>query len=270
MATDLELVARARGGDRAALDQLVRDMNDLVFRLAARMLGDPADAEDATQEILIKLVTSLDSFRGESALRTWVYRVASNHLLRTRQRRARNFAESFEELAERLDSGLAAGIPPADDQLIIEEAKLICTSMMLQCLDRDHRVAFILGEILELPGEEAAMVLEIAPDTYRKRLSRARTRMGEFVAKQCGLANDDVPCSCAKQAGRAVAHGWIDPAHLGWVHRARAKPTPHVEEVNALERAIAVFRKLPELVGPEGLARELRALLRGGRVPALG
>src|SRR5574337_43308 len=137
-----ELVARARGGDRRALDQLVREMNDLVFRLAARMLGDAHDAEDATQEILIKLVTAPDSFRGDSALRTWVYRVAANHLLSARGRRAKNLVESFEELSARLDAGLASDAPAAEDQLVIEEAKLICTSMMLQALDRDHRLAF--------------------------------------------------------------------------------------------------------------------------------
>lgn len=258
-----ELVARARGGDRRALDQLVREMNDLVYRLAARMLGDAHDAEDATQEILIKLVTSLDSFRGDSALRTWVYRVAANHLLSARGRRAKSLVESFDELSARLDAGLASEAPAADDRLVIEEAKLICTSMMLQALDRDHRLAFVLGEILELPGEEAASVLAISPDAYRKRLSRARTRMSEFVDKQCGLADPARPCRCAKQAGNAVAHGYIDPQHLVWVHRSRAKDRTYLAELAELERTIAVFRALPELVGPEALADELRDVIAG-------
>src|SRR2546430_1808506 len=103
-----QLVARARGGDKHALDALLREMNDLVFRLAARMLGNLTDAEDATQEILIKLVTSLDSFRGESAFRTWVYRVASNHLLRAREQRARNLVETFDEISTRLEIGLTS------------------------------------------------------------------------------------------------------------------------------------------------------------------
>ena len=80
------LVARARSGDRRALDQLLREMKDLIYNLAIRMLGSPADAEDASQEILIRLVTGLDAFRGDSSFRTWVYRVASNQLLTTRKR----------------------------------------------------------------------------------------------------------------------------------------------------------------------------------------
>ena len=265
-----QLVEKARSGDRAALDALVREINQLVFRLAARMLGNLSDAEDATQEILIKLVTSLDSFRGDSAFRTWVYRVASNHLLTTRAKRARLAADSFDEMTTRLGEAVADAVPATEDKLVADEAKLICTSMMLQCLDRDHRLAFVLGDLLELPGDEAAAALDIAPEAYRKRLSRARTRMSEFVSKQCGLADATLPCNCAKLGGYAVAHGRIDPAHLTWVHRARAKDRERLAELDALEKAVEVFRALPDLSAPERLATELRELIAAGRVSVLG
>jgi RNA polymerase sigma factor (sigma-70 family) len=263
------LVDRARSGDRLALDELVREISDLVHRLASRMLGDLTDAEDATQEILIKLVTSLDSFRGDSAFRTWVYRVASNHLLTTRAKRARNFAETFDELSTRLEAGIASGAPEPEDKAVSEEAKLICTSMMLQCLDREHRLAFVLGEMLELSGEEAAAALDLAPDAYRKRLSRARTRMTEFVSKQCGLADESLPCSCTKLGGFAVRQGYIDPSRLTWVKRARPKDRAHVAELDALERAVEVFRALPDIDAPAKLADQLRELIDGGRVGVL-
>jgi len=77
------LVVRAKEGDQNSLEELVRNIQDLVYGLALRMLSHPADAEDATQEILVKVVTHLGSFRQESAFTTWVYRIASNHLLRS-------------------------------------------------------------------------------------------------------------------------------------------------------------------------------------------
>ena len=198
MEVDTALVDRARGGDRDALGQLVAATKDMVFNLAIRMLGSPSDAEDATQEILIRIITHLGSFRGESAFRTWAYRVASNHLLTTRKRGAELRADSLDALGERLADNLAAGDPAVDDQLIVHEAKLICTSTLLACLDRDHRLAYILGEIFELAGDEGAAILDIAPDAFRKRLSRARARMDEFMAKQCGLVNPASTCRCAK------------------------------------------------------------------------
>ena len=108
-----------------------------------------------------------------------------------------------------------------DDALVLEEAKLICTSMMLQCLDRDHRLAFILGEVLDLSSDEAAAVLEIEPDAFRKRLSRARTRMDEFTRHNCGIANPANACRCGKQAGRAIAMGKVSPDRLTWIHRKK-------------------------------------------------
>src|SRR5258707_7048608 len=96
----LGLVQRARSGDAVAVEDLVREVADDVYRLSLRVLWHPQDAEDATQEILVKVVTRLDSFRGEAAFTTWAYRVAANHLLSTRRRRAEQAALSFEAFGE--------------------------------------------------------------------------------------------------------------------------------------------------------------------------
>jgi RNA polymerase sigma factor (sigma-70 family) len=257
-----QLVARARSGDRRALAELLGEMKDLVYNLAIRMLGSPADAEDASQEILIRLVTGLDTFRGESSFKTWVYRVASNQLLTTRKRQAEARIDSFEAMATSQDNILASDLPALDDQLLLNEAKLICTSMMLLCLDRDHRLAFILGEILELPSEEAAAVIGIASDAYRKRLSRARSRMTDFMTARCGIVDPENMCSCGKLASNAVGAGYIDPRHLVWAtHRVRAAKQAHVDEINTILRAVAVLRGTPTYAGPASLVDGLRALL---------
>jgi RNA polymerase sigma factor (sigma-70 family) len=254
------LIDRARAGDRAAQDELVRETKDTVYNLAVRMLGNPADAEDAAQEILLKLVTRLESFRGESAFRTWAYRVAANHLLTTRKRAAEARAESFEALADLLDEHLAEGDPPAEQQILINQAKLICTSTMLTCLDRDHRIAYILGEILELPGEEAAAVISVSGETYRKRLSRARARMESFMASTCGLVDQNQPCRCSKQAARAVRVGAIDPARLDWAcHPARAPASQaRVDHVARISQAAAVFRSHPSYIAPDAMVARIR------------
>jgi len=261
-----ELVTRARSGERRALDELVRATKDLVYNLALRMLGTPADAEDATQEILLKIVTGLGSFRGDSAFRTWAYRVAANHLLTTRKRGAELRAESFEQLGEMLGHNLAAGDPAADDQLLVREAKLICTATMLACLDRDHRLAYILGEIFELASDDGAAILDISPDAFRKRLSRARDRMTEFMGRQCGLVHAANVCRCAKQAGHAVAAGYLDPKRLAWGSQAcqpERKPE-RVADLDTVARAIEVFRSTPAFVAPESLVSEVKRALDAG------
>lgn len=100
-------VERAKDGDKVALEAVVRAIQDRVYGLAMRMLGHPADAEDATQEILIKIVTHLSDFRHESAFMTWVYRIAANSLLTIRKSRAEREELTFVRFGERLSEGLA-------------------------------------------------------------------------------------------------------------------------------------------------------------------
>ena len=262
------LVTRARAGDKIALSDLIRSSQQLVYKLAVRMVPDPVEAQDLTQEVLIRVVTGLARFRGESSFKTWVYRVASNHLLPARKRLAEQHVESLDVLAEKLAEGVADGLEardvPIEDQLVIKEAKLTCTSRMLLGLDRDHRIAFILGEILELSSEEGAEVLEIDSAAFRKRLSRARERMSAFTEDNCGIVNPERACRCSKQAARLVRLGAFDPQRLCWtshpVHPRSATPS-HVIELESIERTLELFRSHPDYAAPTALAEGLRALI---------
>lgn len=262
-----DLITRAQGGDSVALDDLLLAAKDKVYRVALRMLGNPTDAEDATQEILMRVVNGLGSFRGESAFGTWVYRIASNYLLRARKHKAEEQFEGFDALGAFLDAGLADSAPAIDDQVLVTEAMLKCTSAMLLCLDRDHRMAFILGEILELTSDEGAAVLGVTSETFRKRLSRARERMAESMERRCGLFNESLPCRCAKQAGRAVAHGMLSPSSAVFAtHAARAKDTAEanarLDDIDRLRRAATVQRVHPDYVAPAPMVERVREALR--------
>lgn len=260
------LVERSREGDRKAVEELVRAIQDDVFNLAVRMLGDADDARDATQEALVRIVAGLGTYRGESRFRTWVYRVAANSLLDARGARRRR-ENSFDETAALLDAGLVRTAPgDADDPsraALAGEVKLFCTHGMLLCLDRPHRLAYILGEILELPGEDAAAVLEIAPEAFRKRLSRARRAMEAFLQARCGLANPSVPCRCARLVPMAAEQGLFQPGRRA----LRSLPARAADRLKLdLERARSaaqVYRSLPRYGAPPDLAAALRGLLAG-------
>src|SRR5438309_10749662 len=107
-APDLEIEVRlAQEGDRRALASVIRAIQKDVYNLALRFLWHPQDAEDASQEVLIRIVTGLSCFRGEIRFRTWVYRVACNKLLTLRKQRMEEQAVSFEEFGEDLARGLS-------------------------------------------------------------------------------------------------------------------------------------------------------------------
>jgi RNA polymerase sigma factor (sigma-70 family) len=102
-----ELVEDAKSGNKSALEELIARIQNRVYGLGVRMLWHPEDAKDATQEILIRVVTNLGDFRGGSAFTTWVYQIATNYLLTTRQRKAEREAMTFDRFSEDLDEGLS-------------------------------------------------------------------------------------------------------------------------------------------------------------------
>jgi RNA polymerase sigma factor (sigma-70 family) len=229
------------------------------------MLWHPADAEDATQEILVRIVTRLDSFRGEAAFTTWAYRVAANHLLTTRRRRAEEPVLTFAEFGDDLQNGLdtpydAGGV---DEGLLAQEVKLGCTNGMLLCLDRDHRIAYVLGDVFELPGEQAAEVLGVEPAAYRKRLSRARERLRAFLRGHCGLVDPANPCRCRRRVGHAIEAGRVDTANLLF---ARGDVGRGVTEMDRLHDAAALMRSHPAYRAPERVTAWLTDALAAGKL----
>ena len=100
-----QLVQAAKAGNKKALEAIILEVKDLVYNLALKMLLFPPDAEDASQEILVKVITHLSTFRGESQFSTWVYRIATNYLLTTKGKHVQQFSMSFEEYARQIDKG---------------------------------------------------------------------------------------------------------------------------------------------------------------------
>ena len=205
-----ELARKAIDGDREALDRLVRELQGDIYGLALRMLWNREDAEDATQEILVRTVTRLSQFDFQSKLKTWVYRIAVNYILDVKKSPVERLRLTFERFAEDLVEGLSSDGPAdAERSLLTEEVKIGCTFGMLQCLDRPHRLVYVLGEIFELTGPEAAEAVGISPELFRKRLQHARAAIESFTRAYCGLVSDDAACACHRRVPAALRLGRI-------------------------------------------------------------
>jgi len=216
---DRDLVGRARAGEESALEELVRRHQRWIYNLTIRMLGHPQDAEDATQEILARAFRRLSSFEGRSEFRTWLYRIAVNHVLNAKRGRRERVALTFACYGHGLDATPDLEPPDpntvaADVQLLVKEARIGCTAGMLLCLDRDQRIVYILGDIFEVTDTIGAELLDLTPDAFRQRLTRARRDLGSFMNDKCGLVNPANPCRCARKTRGFIAAGYVDPAHL--------------------------------------------------------
>jgi len=219
MAEPLEQVlVQAKEGNKLALEQVIGLIQERIYNLALRMLANPSEAEDATQEILIKVITHLGTYRGESAFTTWVHRIAVNHLLTLTRQADRHL--TFTQLGQQLETSLTLSSPDVAeevvDELLVEEVRRSCTLGMLLCLGREQRIVIILGELFGVTSEEGGAILAITPETFRKRLSRARTELVAFVAQRCGIVNPASPCRCHKHVQTSIAAGTLDPHHLSY------------------------------------------------------
>ena len=268
---DPSLVDRARGGDLHALNALLLHIQGPVYNLAVRMLGRREDAQDATQEILLKVTTHLGTWRGESAFGTWVFGVAGKHLLNSKQRAPGRRELSFEVLGEGLDAGEAyaqrigwqeQALSP-EDKLAARETALSCTQAMLMCLDAPGRLAYVLDVVFGLESPQAALVQGISAAAHRQRLSRAREAVHGFMDKRCGLVSETAACHCARQlpAKRAAAAaGQLAPG----LQVARAELDAAEQGLQQLVRmsdAAAVMRGAPQYAAPEALLRGIRLVV---------
>ncbi|MGI6200809.1 MAG: RNA polymerase sigma factor [Christensenellales bacterium] len=262
-----EWIDRAIAGDREALAALIASVQDMVFNLSLRMLGTVPDAEDATQEILIKVMTNLSAFRRESALSTWVFRIAANHL---RSYRKGMFAQrplSLEAYGEDIASGRERDVPDmsggVDHELLSRELKLSCSNVMLQCLDADSRCVYILGTMFRLDSRIAAQILQITPEAYRQRLSRVRKRMAAFLAQYCGLSGTG-GCACQRRIHYAVATHRLDPQQLDFSSMEPCRYEEIVDCTEAMEQLDArsqVFADFPAYRAPRDVERWVRELI---------
>ena len=175
----------------------------------------------------------------------------------------------------------AAGNPAAPrrdeaDQALLEEeeVKIGCTQAMLLCLGRDERIAYILGDVFELRSDEASEVLDIDSATYRKRLSRARNRIRNFLTAHCGLVNTEALCSCARRVRPAIERGRVGRDRLLFAGQPSAlrRTLPVLEAVGAMERlheTAAVHQSHPRFTAPQRVTEVIREALRSAGVELL-
>ncbi len=262
-----ELIDLAANGNSAALEKLLASVQDFVFNLSLRMLGTLSDAEDATQEILIKVMTNLFTFRKESEFTTWVYRIAVNYLINYKKSMFAQYPLSFEYYGNDIAAGnieniddLLMGVEKED---LAGELKLSCTNVMLQCLDPQSRCIFVLGTMFRIDSQIAGEILDMTPENYRQKLSRIRRKMAGFLSYYCGLTETGF-CSCHERIGYAIQHDRLNPKKLEYSslkEYAKEALTAFTENMEALDEMASVFSDLPAYQSPVSAKEFISRLL---------
>ncbi|MEM9024481.1 MAG: sigma-70 family RNA polymerase sigma factor, partial [Bacteroidota bacterium] len=170
--SDSDLIACALGGNKRALDELIKRHYPFVYNVAWKMIGDPDKAADLTQEAFVKIINKLSSFNQQSAFRTWAYRIVRNHFLDDQKKPDQKFASSFEELGTRLDASGSVDLTVEEQQIKSEEIKemrLQCLSGMLLCLTKEQRLVYIIGELFESDHNIGSEIMGVSKANYRMK-----------------------------------------------------------------------------------------------------
>lgn len=270
---DGELASSARAGEHDQLEPLLTRHIPWIFNLSLRMLHRRADAEDATQEILLKTIKALPGYRGEAKFRTWLYRIAVNHLLSVKKPKwaASDAICSFAAASAGLRQVPDLDPPdprtvPIPVEILTEETGNNCMIGTLLCLDGRQRLVFILGEIFQVSDEVGAEIVEITPTNFRQILSRARRDLGEYLRDNCSLANPANDCKCARKTRAFIQAGFVDPSKLEFtqahVHKLKefaAQRAP--EQLKAYTEVAAIVYRNHPFYEPAEQAAILRRVL---------
>ena len=262
----IDLIRKSLEGDKRAVEKLIESIQQKVYNLSVRFLWTPEDAEDATQEILIKVLTNLSRFRAESSFPSWVYRIATNYLLNCKRRAVENL--TFDEGTLHLRAGATyPAYEKADKEILTDEVKIACSTSMLICVSRPLRLAYIIGEILEFDSNEGAYILEVEAATFRKRLSLARKKIRGFMARQCGIYDHKNPCRCSQHINYCVEVDWFKPDKLKFADKGSVVKMKN--EIETFMSDTAIFHSHPDYKTPDTVLEGVRQLLDSGRFPGI-
>jgi RNA polymerase sigma-70 factor (ECF subfamily) len=188
--TDVDDPLPAAGDGRSAAvtpEFVFREYAPRIYHVARRLLGNDADAEDVTQDVLVQVIRKLDTFRGDAQLTTWLHRVTVNAALAHRQKRANRQKREANETADELLEVTAAGGPvkrwnvsPDEPVLAAEQAQLI--EEAIARLPGPFREVYVLADVEGLPNAEIADMLGLSVPAVKSRLHRARLRMRDALA----------------------------------------------------------------------------------------
>jgi RNA polymerase sigma-70 factor (ECF subfamily) len=178
--TEHDLVERARGGDATAYAALVRDHEEIAFRIAYVICGNAADAEEAAQEAFVKAHRALGRFRSGEPLRPWLLAIVANEARNRRRSAGRRAALVLRAAGEGRPSGEAAPSPEA--ALLAGERRALLLAALGRLNERD-RTVIACRYLLELSEAETAAALAVRPGTVKSRLSRALDRLREEVGE---------------------------------------------------------------------------------------
>jgi RNA polymerase sigma factor (sigma-70 family) len=219
------------------------------------MTGDKNDASDITQDTFIQGFTSLDKFRGESQIYTWLYKIAKNKCLRLLEKKKKTTFLSLKELVDNTSSPVSDEFSETEKMNYISQVKDGCLSGLLRCLSLQQRLAFILNILLDVPLEQVASIIDKSENATRILVHRSKQKIKDFLCNNCSLYDSKNFCRCENLINFSLKQGWIsldNPAN---------DPVRIESEIKDLKNVVSLYKTLQEASSIKELDKQIQQLL---------
>ncbi|MFL0198717.1 RNA polymerase sigma factor [Clostridium sp. WILCCON 0269] len=177
------------------IEKLINDYGTMVSSICRRMMKHEEIAKDVAQEVWLEIIKSIHSFKGESKLSTWIYTITYRVSLRFINNE-RLYTSKFLRQYFRKEEFKSSEFRDHDESIWVKEMCDKCLSGVLQCLNKENRLAYIFRDIVQLPYAEIATIFNKKEDSVRKIVSRSRRKLKNFLSSECILQNCNGKCKC--------------------------------------------------------------------------
>jgi len=200
--------------EKPTIDSLVEKYSRRVFNLAYRLMGNRQDAEDITQDTFLLVYRRLDEFRGDSAIYTWIYRIAVNNCLQAKRKLTRVYIDSLDEKIEQFKHDIPAEVSDWENNPekrylydeLLHTIRQECFHFMSFRLTDEQRVVYILWVVMNFSLDDISAILQIDKDTVKARLQRAKANLRSYFRSRCQwILEGKHTCSCHSRIGFALA-----------------------------------------------------------------
>lgn len=260
MKDEVELLERARSGDQAAVDELLKRYERSIYRFGLRMCGDEDAAREVLQETLLAAFRKVREFRGDAALSTWLYQVARSFCIKERRLREGE-PRSHESVSSKEARAVLAPASSQDAQAHAREVAGLIQAA-LRSLSEEAREVIVLRDVEGLSSEEAAEVVGVSPAALKSRLHRARLELSKQLA---AVLESPQHAGCPQLAAELSAYAAedIDQAMCARIERHLDSCARCSAACDALKRTVSLCRAIPGGEVPAPVKAAVRAALRG-------
>lgn len=219
------------------------------------MTGNKDDASDITQEVFIQAIQSVNHFRGDSQVYTWLYRIAKNKCLRFLKKKNQTTFLSLQGLVDTVSSPVPDEISETDKLRYISQVKDGCLSGLIRCLSIQQRLAFILSILFDLPVKQVADIIGKSENATRILVHRSKQNIKNFLCRNCSLYDSTNPCHCENLVNFSLKQGWIS-LNSGTAHIADIET-----EIKDMKRVVSLYKTLQDELPADDLTQQIRQML---------